>query len=249
MKSQSSQLLARGFLSEEDLARFRSQPAKNLMRLLESDDAVERTAAVRILALTPGADESLQRLFVERLSRETKLYTKIELCAALQTGGATSARLLLPLLGKIGNNQHKRPSREAFKKSSYPLPRDIVARILGRMDPHVLPTLLACIRDGAREEVVEVIDAVGFMCSYASVAPAQKITALHTLIDCFRSNVNDELTRWKIARALESFNHPESLALLTEITNDSPVLEIRQEAQRSLVLAARQPLLSTATPT
>jgi hypothetical protein len=212
-----------------------------LTRQLESDDAVERSAAIRLLAQRARPDFSMNRLFADRLKRETKLYTKIELCEALQTGGEEAALILVPLLGKIGSNQHKQPSPEAFKKSSYPLPRDIVARILARMGPAILPTMTSVIPDGPRAQVVEVIDAVGFMCFYSSVKATDRLAALRALIHRFHGSPNDELTQWKIVRAFESFNHPDTLSILREIIEDCAVPAIRHEALRSLTLAAKQP--------
>lgn len=243
MKSRTSQLRGRGFLSIEDVAVFGHLSTTNLAQQLESDDAVERSAAIRLLAQRTQPDVSMNRLFADRLKRETKLYTKIELCEALQTGGEETARILIPLLGMIGSNQHKQPSPEAFKKSSYPLPRDIVARILARMDPAILPAMTSAIPDGPRAQVVEAIDAVGFMCFYSSVTEAHRLLALRALIKRLHGSPNDELTRWKIVLAFESFNHPDSLSILRENIEDCAVPAIRQEARRSLTLAAKQPAM------
>lgn len=243
MKSQISQLRGRGFLSTEDVAAFSHLSTTDLTRQLESGDAVERSAAIRLLSRTAQSGASVNRLFAERLTRETRLYTKIELCEALQAGGEETVHLLIPLLGTIGTNQHKQPSLEAFKKSSYPLPRDIVARVLARMNPTVMPVLTAAIRDGARVQVVEVIDAVGFMCFYSSVTAKDRFAALRALIDRFHGSLDDELLQWKIVRAFESFNHIETLSILRELTGESAIPAIRQEAQRSLRLAVKQPAM------
>lgn len=241
MKSQMSQLRSRGFLSDEDVAASNHLSTVDLTRQLDSDDAVERSAAIRLLSKTAQSDSSINRSFAERLQRETKLYTKIELCEALQSGGEETAHLLVPLLGAIGRNQHKQPSLDAFKKSSYPLPRDIVARILARMDPRILPTLTSVIHDGPRVQVVEAIDAVGFMCFYSSATATDQFAALRELINSLHDSPNDELMQWKIVRAFESFNHPDSLSILREIIGDCAIPAIRQEAQRSITMAVKQP--------
>lgn len=106
MKSQISQLRSRGFLSTEDVDAFGHLSTTDLIRQLESGDAVERSAAIRLLSQTAQSGVSVNRIFAERLTRETKLYTKIELCEALQTGGEETAHILIPLLGTIGRNQH-----------------------------------------------------------------------------------------------------------------------------------------------
>ncbi|ALV45328.1 hypothetical protein MB46_07310 [Arthrobacter alpinus] len=243
MKSRISQLLSRGFLTIEDVAVFRHLSAVNLTQQLESEDAVERSAAIRLLAQKGEPDTSMNRLFADRLKRETKLYTKIELCEALQTGGEETALMLIPLLGTIGRNQHLQPSPEVFKKSSYPLPRDIVARILARMDPAILPTLTSFIDDGPRAQVVEAVDAVGFMCFYSPVTKEHRLATLHALINRLSVSPNDELMRWKIVRAFESFNHPDALSILRETIDNSAAPTIRHEAQRSLTLVAQQPVM------
>ncbi|MBH0083783.1 hypothetical protein [Salinibacterium sp. SWN167] len=243
MKSSVSQLRGRGFLRDEDIDASRHLSAAELTRQLDSTDAVERSAAVRLLSRAARPDVSLNRLFVERLMRETKLYTKLELCEALQTGGQETAQLLIPLLGAIGQNQHTQPAVEAFKKTSYPLPRDIVARILARMDPVVLPALITAVVDGSRTQAVEAIDAVGFLCFYSAATVTDRLAALNALTEKLRGNPDDELMQWKIVRALESFNHPDATLVLEQIVarNANPV--IVREAQRSLVVVAEQPAL------
>ncbi|MET4002679.1 hypothetical protein ABIB48_001395 [Arthrobacter sp. UYCu511] len=243
MKSSRSQLRDRGFLGIEDLDVFSHLSTADLAQLLDSEDPLERSAAIRLLAQKAQPDASTNRLFADRLKRETKLYTKIELCEALQTGGEEAAQMLIPLLGTIGRNQHKQPSTDAFRKSSYPLPRDIVARILARMDPAILPTMTSVIQSGTRAQVVEVIDAVGFMCFYSSATEAHRLVALRALLKRLQGSPNDELMQWKIVRALESFNHPDSLSILRGIIEDSAVPALHQEAQRSLALALKQPAM------
>ncbi|MBH0099989.1 hypothetical protein I6E68_12680 [Salinibacterium sp. NSLL150] len=243
MKSSVSQLRGRGFLRDEDLDASRHLSAAELTRQLDSTDAVERSAAVRLLSRAAGPDASLDQLFVERLTRETKLYTKLELCEALQAGGQETAQRLIPLLGAIGRNQHEQPSTEAFKKTSYPLPRDIVARVLARMDPVVLPPLIAAVVDGPRTRAVEAIDAVGFLCFYSAVTTPDRLAALNALTEKLRGNPDDELMQWKIVRALESFNHPNAKLLLERLVAGSTNPVIVQEAQRSLALVVEQPAL------
>ncbi|WP_010205312.1 hypothetical protein [Salinibacterium sp. PAMC 21357] len=243
MKSSVSQLRGRGFLRDEDLDASRHLSAAELTQQLDSTDPVERSAAVRLLSRAAPPDASLNQLFVERLMRETKLYTKLELCEALQAGGHETAQLLIPLLGAIGRNQHEKPSAEAFKKTSYPLPRDIVARILARMGPVVLPPLIAAVVDGSRTQAVEAIDAVGFLCFYSAATTTDRLAALHALTEKLRGNPDDELMQWKIARALESFNHPDATLILELIVEENANPVIVQEAQRSLALGAERPAL------
>ena len=163
---------------------FRHLSAENLTEQLESDDALERSAAIRLLAQREKPDASLNCVFADLLKRETKLYTKIGVCEALQTGGDETALMLIPLLGTIGRNQHQQPSPEVFKKSSYPLPRDIVARILARMDPRNLAhhdvhhSLRTTGTSGGR-----FVDAVGFMCFYSPVTKEHRLAALRALIN------------------------------------------------------------------
>jgi hypothetical protein len=245
MKSQASQLRSRGFLGDEDVVLSQGKPTEDLVRQVDSEDAVERSAAIRLLAQSAPVGDSVNRIFVDRLTREAKLYTKLELCDALQVGGVETARLLMPLLGTIGKNQHTQPATEAFRKSSYPLPRDIVARILARMDPQILPLLIAVLRDGPRSAIVEVIDAIGFMCFYSAVTPTDRRAALRGLIDAFHGNSHDELMQWKIVRAFESFNHPECILLLRAIESASEAAPLRQEAQRSLAMVITRPAMTS----
>lgn len=208
-----------------------------LVALLGSQDAVTRSAAVRLLARRAPLEEPLIARFVGMLIHEKKLYTKLELSSVIQRGGTTSAALLVPLLGRIGRNQHRAPDPNAFKKVSYPLPRDIAARILARMDITVLPPLMAVLEGDDRRAVPEALDAIGFICFYSSNGDAKR-AVLNALIALYPRVRDDELIRWKMVRCFQSFNNVSTNALLTGVEHDDPNASIRQEASRSLAILA-----------
>lgn len=66
----------------------------------------------------------------------------LKICNTLEKGNLKTAEQMIPYLGRIGHNQHLCLLNKVLKKSSYPLPRDIIARSLGKMDGTILPALL-----------------------------------------------------------------------------------------------------------
>lgn len=138
---------------------------------------------IRIGCGVGECEEPLIARFVGMLVHEKKLYTKLELSSVIQRGGAARAASLVPFLGRIGRNQHRSPDPHEFKKVSYPLPRDIVARILARRDIAVLPALIPVLQGDDRTPTLEAVDAVGFICFYSSSGDAKRavLDALHVL--------------------------------------------------------------------
>lgn len=239
MKSIADQLRGRGYLSQQDVEALVGSTDSELSALLRSDDAGTRSAAVRLLANSAPLEQPLIARFVDMLVHEKKLYTKLELGNALQRGGETSATSLVPFLGRVGRNQHRSPDPNEFKKVSFPLPRDIAARILARMDNAALPALLAVLHAADRTATLEALDAVGFICFYSSNGDTKQaaLTALRALYPWAQ---DDELLRWKLVRCFQSFNNEAINTLLTGIEHNDPNPAIRQEAHRSLtVLAGR----------
>ena len=106
MKSTDEQLKARGFAFKEDIEFYKDYKENDLLELLKDKDAYKRT--ISIILLSQNLNEKYLPLFCELLEKEKKLYTKLELQKVLAKYGEKSIPYLIPLLGTIGNNQHKR---------------------------------------------------------------------------------------------------------------------------------------------
>lgn len=232
MKSSDFQLKSRGKITFEDLQYYNNHSKLELLEMIKSKEAYKRTIAIKLLSEKKDLNDDLIRLFLQTLTQENKLYTKIELCDALSKGNVQSAKIMVEYLGQIGTNQHKVLPTNGFNKKSYPLPRDIIARTLAHMKKEILPVLLDVLKTDNTLAIREVIDAIGFMCFY------QKLNSSHQIIDalllCLKTNFKDEITRWKLVRAFESFNDINVIHTLLDIekNDDQPI--IRNEAKRSL---------------
>jgi HEAT repeat protein len=174
----------------------------------------------------------LIRRFLHHLKQEKKLYTKIELCDALLKGGVQSAKIMVEYLGKIGNNQHTVLPAKSFNKTSYPLPRDIIARTLAHMKEEILPVLMDVLKTNNIPAIREVIDAIGFLCFYNNIHTNTHLT--NALILCLRTNFTDNIIRWKLVTAFGSFNDSNIIQALKELEENDLQLDIRNEAKRSL---------------
>lgn len=232
MKSSDFQLKSRGKITSEDLQQYRNHTQIELLEMLKSKEAYKRTIAVNILSEKYNLTDDLIRLFLHTLKQEKKLYTKIELCDALSKGNVQSAKIMVEYLGQIGNNQHKVLPTSGFNKKSYPLPRDIIARTLAHMKEEILPILLDSLKTHNIHAVREVIDAIGFICFYNKIHSNAQI--IDALILCLKDNYNDDIIRWKLVRAFESFNDITVINILMDIEQNDSQTIIRNEAKRSL---------------
>ena len=225
MKSSLIQLESRGYLTDEAFEKYKHYD--NIDKLIYSDSAVERTAGVRLISLKHDIRniESLLSL----LKSEKRLYTKLEICECITKYGADAVPYLIPLLGRIGNNQHKVAAAVDLNKKSYPLPRDIAARILVRIGVPVLlfiDTPSFSIDETALPELIDVIGHITF--NYRDCR-CEKY-----LIRLYREYADNELVTWKIIRAFQSFNSEEVKGIIQQIIYDSGDSIPGREALRSM---------------
>ena len=116
MNSTEKQLETRGYFSSKIESEFAEKSFNELIELLNSKSAVERTVGARLLTKTKNP-KSIPFLCLA-LKKEKKLYTKIEICNSLVSYGESALSELVKLLGKIGNNQHKHIPKTEFKKAA-----------------------------------------------------------------------------------------------------------------------------------
>lgn len=204
---------------------------------LHSSNAQERTAAAYYLGLQLLENESeVAPHLLAALKKEKALYTKIQLCNALEKGMNTTFEVILPALGHIGNNQHKILPTAVSKKKSYPLPRDIIARTIGNMTIHCLETALNALSVLTLTETRELIDGIGFLCFYNKITNEEKV--YEKLINHYENHYEDTLTRWKITQALSAFKTTKAIKKLQTISNYETEPLIKNEALRSLNIIA-----------
>jgi HEAT repeat protein len=232
MKSSNEQLKNRGYATIEDIDKYVDLNENELLVLLNSKEPHKRTIAIKLLSNKAKLDNEIINLFCNMLLHENKLYTKIELCNALQKVSVESAKIMVNYLGVIGKNQYKKLPDQKFNKKSYPIPRDIVARTLAHMGVEVLPEVIKVLKSNNKVAIREALDAIGFICFYNSKAYREEM--LNDLISSFNKYNEDDIIRWKLVRAFESFNNQIIIDLLTNIKENDEEEIIRIEAKRSL---------------
>lgn len=228
MKSDIHDLEKRGYVNEQDLQIGQSLSKEELCCLLHDESATNRTiAAFHLSALECDV---LQALVIQ-LEQEKCLYTKLAICHSLEKGNRQTAKYLIRYLGKIGNNQHhKLPSKVSAKKS-YPLPRDIIARTLGKMDIAIFPVLLEALQIEDRKVISEVLDAIGFMVFYhPNLANIENASHIYTI---FTQYPEDSLLVWKALLCLSAFPLSTSKEILQSYSKH-PTYLLQEEAIRSL---------------
>ena len=229
MKSTQNDLKKRGYINDEELQNYQDIPHTVMVSWINDSDPVKRSIAVHYL------DAALKEeiiLLIDQLKKEKCLYTRIAICEKLQTGNTLTASLMVKELGKIGHNQyHVLPKRSSAKKS-YPLPRDIIARYLGKMDTAVFPILLEVLDTKDASQISEVLDAIGFMAFYSPfLATKKNAEKIYTIFDQYKDN---PLLIWKGLTCLSAFPLEETKLILQSYACQPDVLGL--EAQRSLHL-------------
>ncbi len=219
----------RGFTTKEFDNTFNLLSDGELIKLLADNSAQKRTAAANLLnyrkcssAICPLCDA---------LKMEKALYSKISICNALAGFGTEALPFLIPLIGVIGNNRHENLPAAGFYKKSYPLPRDIVARIIIRIGEPALTFLREVLLSGSRKAVLEAIDAAGHISFYS-----KNDLLKSDLANLYNKNPQDELMIWKILRAFQGINSGEINTILEEVIYYSKIPVHRWEAARSLAL-------------
>lgn len=234
MKSTPEQLRSRGYLSDAEFEKYRSASARIILANLASPAPHERTAAVRDIASSRN-EEYIERL-CEMLKSETKLYVRLEIASCLEGFGGKSIPYLIPLLSRIGTNQHAEAAIVDIGKKSYPLPRDLAARILIRLGPAVFPAIREVLRGADRPKILEAIDVAGHVAWNSHDRCMEG-----DLVGLYEKSSGDRMIVWKTVRAFRSFSSPRVAGILESLVRSAPDAVLKTEAERSLeLLRARE---------
>ncbi|KLI26620.1 hypothetical protein [Brachyspira hyodysenteriae] len=231
LKSDLDKLENRGMALEDDINTMKNKPLEELIYCLNDDNAVIRTSASINLKYYIDDDNVQDELLVQ-LSKEKSLYTKIAICETLQSGNINTAEKMTEYLGIIGNNQYKKLPKKISSKKSYPLPRDIIARTLSKMDISILPALIKILKSSNLIKIYEALDAFGYMCFYNKDLQNKK--NLEYIIKLMNKYKDDKFLIWKCLTCLSAFNLEKSREILNTFINKDNEDILSLEAQRSL---------------
>lgn len=227
MKSTDGQLRKRGMAEEADIRALSQMPTADLLGLLVSGEPHIRSAAA--INLCDCVDRVSSQLLLQ-LSRESCLYTRIAIGESLQEGSLITARKMADYLGRIGNNQHRVLPERVSAKKTFPLPRDIIARYMGRMDPAVFPFILEVLGSEDTVKIYEALDAAGDMVFRNPVLGNQEHCEF--LISLVFRHEADVMVRWKVILCLSVFPCRNARIFLRSHIDDGSVIGL--EARRSL---------------
>lgn len=232
MKSNIEVLEKRGWVENRKNNKFIDLSVEKLLDIcVNSKVALERSLAVDKLGIIT---KEIAVVLLECLAVEKALYTKIYICELLQTGNKEIASLMIPYLGKIGTNQYKELPKKTSEKISYPLPRDIIARTLSKMDDQILNILLQELMNSSikEEQLSELIDAIGYLCFYS--CNFNRDLAYQSIIKIMKKYQENNLILWKFLTCLSSFF--ESVDVLMNYCEHLKIPILQLEAKRSLKL-------------
>ncbi len=232
MESSEEQLRKRGYVEENEINAFKHFTKVQLIALLQSNIASDRTIAARLLV--EHREIEIAKVLISRLIIEKKLYTKIALSESIGKYGEEASSILIKYLGKVGNNQHISLPSKPFKKKNYPLPRDIIARTLCKIGKPAIKALRSCLYEGEYKQILEAVDAIGFISYYE-----EDTTSIEDIIILFNKYEGDDLMTWKLLRSLQAFKGEKVLDLLRTYSKSS-IKQHKWEAIRSLEQISRR---------
>ncbi|OCN05840.1 hypothetical protein A4S06_07305 [Erysipelotrichaceae bacterium MTC7] len=224
VRSTRTQLESRGFIEHLDIYPNKREREISIANLNDKQ-AIKRTIAAKHLSLFVN-EEEICKLLLKRLTVEKALYTRMEICKSLQYADQ-QVGLLIQYLAAIPNNQYTKLPKRVTKKSSYPLPRDLIARTLGRMDIEVLPELLNTLVIKPRKVQREAIIAIGYLLYNNDFSDE----IVFKIIEATYDNSKDPVYRWKVMIVMGQLL-PYSESFLKSIKNDGSLRY--KEAQKAL---------------
>ena len=231
LKSDLDKLENRGMALDDDINMLKNYSLEKLIDCLNNDNAIIRTSAS--INLMPYINEdNVQNELLMQLSEEKSLYTKIAICETLQHGNIDTAEKMTEYLGIIGNNQYKKLPKKISSKKSYPLPRDIIARTLSKMDISIVPALIKILKSNNLIKIYEAVDAFGYICFYNKTLQNEK--NLEYIIKLMNKYKGDKLLVWKCITCLSAFNLDKSKEILNSFINKDSKDILSLKAKRSL---------------
>ena len=229
-KSSIEQLKDRGYITEKDVEEYKNKNLDEIMDLLFDRKPAIRTIGYRLIGKVYLDKKELTKILCENLIIEEKLYTKLEICDTLVKECSDYTSDIIKYIGKVGENQHIELPRKKFEKKSYPLPRDLIVRVLIRIGKKAIFNMLEEIKESDKLVVRELIDGIGYICFYEEASNNE----YEQLKKCYIKNFEDKIIRWKIIRAFSAFNTDENIKFLNEQLENETEKEIEEEINRSL---------------
>lgn len=227
MKSTEKQLENRGFIKEDEVIEYRTKDTLLLLNMLNFGNPKERSIAARLLG--DKKDCKAVEDLCNALKKEKALYTKIEIQNALVKSGILAIPFLINQLGLIGKNQHKKINNDDLNKRTYPIARDVSARVLCQIGHKALPSLKEVIKSGGYNQRLEAIDAIGYITYHQDNEACEE-----DLMELYRSKDCDDLMQWKIIKAMQSFKSERMQTELKEIIEKGNDEILIKEAKRSM---------------
>lgn len=227
----------RGYVEDIKLEDYKQLQIEKLYQQLDSSLPIERTIAVRLLSRKIGNNDTFFiRKLLNMLEKESALYTKLEICQVLENGNRDTCKMMCEYLGKIGRNQYHSIPDVVSKKISYPLPRDIIARVMGRMNPESIDIMELILKDKDVSKISEVLDAIGFMIFYHQ--ELNSMTHFLKIKEVIETHLENELIVWKGILCLSAFWREECKTYLQtlKICIQNPKLMLQLDRSLSLVI-------------
>ncbi len=225
MKKVTIRLTASEFKKIKNAVFENGDNEKLISYLLRSDNILENQICKIKAANTLGnLQETLAIIPLINVLSTGKIYSRLAASEALGKIGCAAVDPLILYLGKIKETQDINPPEEAFWDKSYYV-HDPAARTLVRVGKCAVPALVEIMKSGNDFEVQQAVDALGRI--------GDKSIVEILIFEFYKRE--DNLTRWKIIRAIGELCDRKGAALLqTVLKAQEYVAFIRWEAANGL---------------
>lgn len=231
----------RGYIEDKDLTGYQMKNKEELIKLLQDTQPGIRSIAARMLGLKCNMNDiKITEIILKELVKEKKLYTRIEMAAALEKGGGVTAKAMIHYIGKVGRNQHQSLPERPSAKKSFPLPRDFITRSLARMHTSIMPIMIEVLESEDKAKISEILDAIGYMAFYNLEVAKEEY--LDSILKTMKEYEKDEVIYWKGLICLSGFPWSKTEEFLKSVVRENKTTLLVKEAERSLRLLKR-PLL------
>ena len=218
-----------GYVSEREIKDYEDYAPFELERLFTDEDPKKRSIAAAVISRRRLRE--FIPMLCQGLVEEEAPYSRRAIAEALGQMGEAAVKPLVDLLGKIGHSQETALPQKMEKRASrnsYPVIQDVAANILVKIGNPAIPALIEKVKAGDGFATQQAIDAIGGI-----VSKTGDKRALPALLEA-PEQFEDEVSVWKIVRALSAFQTLEVIKPLELVLQNHPNPIIRREAARSI---------------
>ncbi|MDL2292651.1 hypothetical protein LJC17_03590 [Acholeplasma sp. OttesenSCG-928-E16] len=222
-----------GYLNKDEIKIASCLSYSKAISFLKGEDTKKRALAAFYFSI--NFDNKDSKILINSLKNEKKLYVRLYLQRALQKGNKETLNYLVESIPLFFRSPFLKPT----KKKTYPLPRNLIIRIISHMNPNLFLEIKNMYLSSSIKIKEELIEALGFMCYHHFTLQKDDV------YDFFLKQIDgnsDILTR-RVITALTCFKNIKTLLFLDGLKGILPS-SFHDEIKRSISVITPTALLN-----